>query len=187
MPHTFSPLVSVLWVRPFSLQLHNSGNFLQVIILSIRLKAKITCDLLIWKPVCCSHRNVAVNITTYAQETWHTALKHKTFLLYLYRKLYLYPWSPPNSTAPSFHQVQKQYFPFFPPFKGSMRLLPARVNTQWFWVCFLPCLAWLTLLFATEAALFPLPSHSSSSHSPNESNTFRAGFAPQSLPPAPPG
>lgn len=166
-----------------SLQLHNSGNLLQVIIFSTWLKAKIACNLLDLKPMCFSDRNVTVNTATYAQGAWHTALQHKAqsfyyfFFPHLYRKLYLR--FPPKSTPPSFHQVHKQYFPFFPPFKTSIGLLPARINTQRVWICFFPCSPWLTLLLAagaapegkallTAPALFPSLSHSSSSHSPNK-------------------
>lgn len=47
--------------KTLSVQLHNSGNFLQVIILSTWLKAKIACNLLVLKSMCFSGQNVRVN------------------------------------------------------------------------------------------------------------------------------
>lgn len=94
---------------------------------------------------------------------------------------YLYPWFLPKTTPSPLDQVHKQYCPFFLPFKASIRLLPAGINTQCISIWFLPCIACITLLLATKAAegkpfrlhpLVPLLSHSSSSHSPSEASIF---------------
>lgn len=99
--------------KTLSVQLHNSGNFLQVIILSTWLKAKIACNLLVLKSMCFSGQNVRVNHIR--NMTYSTTTEGFFFFFFfnLYRKLYLYPWFPPKSTPPSFYPVHKQYFPFF--------------------------------------------------------------------------
>lgn len=53
----FSPCFCAL-SKTLSLQLHNSGNFFQVIILSTPLQAEFPCNLLILKLMCFSDRNV---------------------------------------------------------------------------------------------------------------------------------
>ena len=77
--------------KTLSLQLHNSGNFLQVIILSTWLKAKIACNLLVLKPMCFSDRNVTVNhicprSVTYSATTQGTRL----FFFFTYTENYTY-------------------------------------------------------------------------------------------------